>query len=69
MATAAAFLITCNCDPICCSFPLEGGTGGIWKAVAKLLPPERQRYRTRLTAIDREKQIAQFDDGRQVGGS
>ena len=23
-------------------FPLEGGTGGIWKAVAKLLPKANQ---------------------------
>jgi len=25
-------------------FPTQGGTGGIWKAVAKLLPAERQHY-------------------------
>lgn len=48
------------------SFPLEGGTGGIWKAVARLLPPERQRYGRRLTGIDKERQVATFDDGRQV---
>ena len=49
-------------------FPLEGGTGGIWKGVAKLLPPERQRYNSRMTALDREAQVATFADGRKVGG-
>ena len=55
--------------PLIRSFPLEGGTGGIWKAVAKLLPPERQRYQARLTSIDKERQIAKFEDGRQVGSA
>ena len=26
----------------CARFPLEGGTGAIWKAVARLLPQEKQ---------------------------
>ena len=38
-------------------FPLEGGTGGIWKAVAKLLPKERQRYGAELTSIDKDAQV------------
>ena len=30
-------------DWFCCArFPLEGGTGAIWKAVARLLPQEKQ---------------------------
>lgn len=49
-----------------CRFPLEGGTGGIWKGVARLLPPERQRYSQQLVALDRERQVARFADGRQV---
>ncbi|KAL4428432.1 hypothetical protein ABPG75_002521 [Micractinium tetrahymenae] len=47
-------------------FPLEGGTGGIWKKVAKLLPPERQRYGCQLAGLDKDKQVATFADGRQV---
>jgi hypothetical protein len=27
---------------LCCRFPLEGGTGAIWKAVSRLLPEEKQ---------------------------
>ena len=67
-----------HCTPAAClyrphlyrrrRFPLEGGTGGIWKGVAKLLPPERQRYNSRMTALDREAQVATFADGRKVGG-
>ena len=35
-------------------FPLEGGTGGIWKAVAKLLPPKnmvRREYALTANAL------------------
>ena len=38
-------------------FPLEGGTGGIWKAVAALLPAERQRYNAEVAAIDKDAQV------------
>jgi hypothetical protein len=48
-------------------FPLEGGTGGIWKGVARLLPAERQRYSQQLVSLDKERQVARFADGRQVG--
>jgi hypothetical protein len=48
-------------------FPLEGGTGGIWKGVSKLLPQERQRYNQEMTELDREKQVVTFADGRKVG--
>ena len=51
-----------------CRFPLEGGTGGIWKGVAALLPKARQSYGQTLVGLDKEKQIAKFADGRQVGG-
>lgn len=45
----------------------EGGTGGIWKAVAKLLPAERQRYKKELVSIDKEAQARQGAGwGRQV---
>ncbi len=58
-----------TCSPLGvtpCRFPLEGGTGGIWKKVAKLLPPERQRYGCQLAGLDKDKQVATFADGRQV---
>lgn len=47
-------------------FPREGGTGGIWKGVAALLPKERQSYGQTLVGLDQEKQIAKFADGRQI---
>ncbi|KAL4858913.1 hypothetical protein ACK3TF_001285 [Chlorella vulgaris] len=47
-------------------FPREGGTGGIWKGVAKLLPAERQRYCANLVSLDQERQVAKFEDGRQI---
>eukprot|EP00878_Enallax_costatus_P013277 GHUV01013880.1.p1 GENE.GHUV01013880.1~~GHUV01013880.1.p1 ORF type:complete len:477 (+),score=117.64 GHUV01013880.1:113-1432(+) len=34
-------------------FPKQGGTGAIWKAVAQLLPANKQRYDTTVTAIDK----------------
>ena len=57
-------------------FPQEGGTGGIWKAVAKLLPLERQQYNKQLVAIDKEAQVPMqnhcegaCEDGFGVGGA
>ncbi|CAD7963816.1 unnamed protein product [Amoebophrya sp. A25] len=48
-------------------FPTEGGTGGIWKKVGALLPPENQRYRHRITKIDTAQKLAHWsklaDDG------
>ena len=34
--------------------------------MAKLLPPERQRYGSELVGLDKERQVATFADGRQV---
>lgn len=47
-------------------FPQEGGTGGIWTAVAKLLPSERQRYKKELVGLDKEAQVATFSDGSKI---
>lgn len=48
-------------------FPQKGGTGGIWTAVARLLPAERQRYKKEVAAIDKEAQIVTFSDGSKLG--
>jgi protoporphyrinogen oxidase len=47
-------------------FPRRGGTGAIWKAVAALLPAERQRYGARVASIDAAAKTAIFEDGRKV---
>lgn len=47
-------------------FPTSGGTGGIWKGVAKLLPDQNQRYNATATSIDKEQQIVTFSDGRKI---
>ncbi|KAL6769868.1 hypothetical protein ACKKBG_A32675 [Auxenochlorella protothecoides x Auxenochlorella symbiontica] len=49
-------------------FPTEGGTGGIWKAVAALLPAERQRYgpAQTVTSIDKAAKTVTFRDGRKL---
>lgn len=48
-------------------FPIRGGTGAIWKGVANLLPPERQRYNMKVCAIDKERNIVTFEGGKQIG--
>jgi len=49
-------------------FPAEGGTGGIWKKVAKLLPSANTCYGpgNHMTALDMEAKVATFKDGTQV---
>jgi protoporphyrinogen oxidase len=49
-------------------FPLEGGTGAIWKKVAKLLPESNQKYGKdyEMTKIDKEKQIVTLKNGQQI---
>eukprot|EP00959_Pyramimonas_sp_CCMP1952_P194151 4060143-Pyramimonas_sp.AAC.1 len=43
-------------------FPAEGGTGAIWKKVAKLLPQENCSYGPgkRLESVDLDQQVAKF---------
>jgi protoporphyrinogen oxidase len=36
-------------------FPVRGGTGAIWRACAKQLPPERLRFNTTIKRIDLER--------------
>ncbi|KAK9835546.1 hypothetical protein WJX74_002701 [Apatococcus lobatus] len=49
-------------------FPLEGGTGAIWKGVAKLLPKENQRYgpKNQVTGIDKDAQVVTLQDGKKI---
>lgn len=47
-------------------FPQEGGTGGIWKKVAAMLPAEKQRYNTSVTSIDAPGKVVTLSDGSQV---
>ncbi|KXZ52902.1 hypothetical protein GPECTOR_8g281 [Gonium pectorale] len=44
-------------------FPTSGGTGAIWKGVAKLLPEERQRYGQKVVSIDKDAKIVTLDNG------
>ncbi len=45
-------------------FPRSGGTGAIWTAVARLVPPERLRFEARVTALDLRHRRARLADGR-----
>ena len=47
-------------------FPQQGGTGAIWKAVAELLPKERQLYGAEATSIDLENRTVSFKDGSMI---
>mmetsp|Transcript_14277 Transcript_14277/g.14377 ORF Transcript_14277/g.14377 Transcript_14277/m.14377 type:complete len:495 (-) Transcript_14277:275-1759(-) len=47
-------------------FPQRGGTGGIWKSVAALLPKEKQRYGIKVEGIDAEKKLLSLSDGTKL---
>ena len=49
-------------------FPQHGGTGGIWKGVAKLLPQERMRFgqRGQVTHIDAAAKTLMMGDGTKI---
>lgn len=47
-------------------FPQEGGTGAIWKKVAKLLPSEKQEYNARVTGINGPEKTVTLADGRVI---
>ncbi|MDB4917375.1 MAG: protoporphyrinogen oxidase [Gemmatimonadetes bacterium] len=44
-------------------FPLHGGTGAIWDALAAKLPADRLECGRRLTAVDTANRVATFADG------
>lgn len=47
-------------------FPQEGGTGGIWKKVAAMLPADKQQYNTSITGIDAPNKTVTLNDGSQI---
>jgi protoporphyrinogen oxidase len=47
-------------------FPARGGTGGIWKAVAKTIPSERFQYKTTVERIEGKNKIAHLSDGSKI---
>lgn len=47
-------------------FPKHGGTGGIWRAVARALPQERLHLERRVTSIDPQRRRVTDDRGRQA---
>ena len=47
-------------------FPRTGGTGGIWKAVAKLLPAEKIKCGVMVTDVDMAAHVATLNDGTTI---
>jgi protoporphyrinogen oxidase len=47
-------------------FPQEGGTGGIWKKVAALLPAEKQRYKVTVANLDPKDKVVTMTDGSKI---
>jgi protoporphyrinogen oxidase len=48
-------------------FPLQGGTGAVWKELAARLPGERVVFGKRLANVEAKRKILHFDDGSQEG--
>jgi protoporphyrinogen oxidase len=44
-------------------FPLQGGTGAIWRSIARRLPQERLTFNTRVMAVDPRAKRVHFADG------
>ena len=47
-------------------FPAHGGTGGIWKAVAKTLPQEKFLLDTKVVKVDVEKKTVELNNGSKI---
>jgi len=47
-------------------FPAHGGTGGIWKAVAKTLPAEKFKLSTKVVKVDLENKTVQLENGTKI---
>mmetsp|Transcript_20601 Transcript_20601/g.29562 ORF Transcript_20601/g.29562 Transcript_20601/m.29562 type:complete len:500 (+) Transcript_20601:31-1530(+) len=47
-------------------FPQEGGTGGIWKKVAAMLPQEKLRFNSKVVNIDAAGKTLHLEDGSKV---
>jgi protoporphyrinogen oxidase len=46
-------------------FPLSGGTGAIWRSLAEKLPQDIIHFNSELVALDCEKRLLKFKDGRE----
>jgi len=47
-------------------YPLDGGSGAVWQAVARLLPPGRLELSARVTDIDLDGRWVRLADGRRL---
>ena len=47
-------------------FPAHGGTGGIWKAVARTLPKEKFMLNSKVVKVDVEKKIVELQSGMRI---
>jgi len=47
-------------------FPLEGGTGAIWRSLADRLPADRLRFGKRVVGVDPEKRAVRLGDGEEI---
>ena len=47
-------------------FPARGGTGGIWKAVAKTLPQDKFLLDSKVVKVDVENKTVQLNNGRRI---
>ena len=48
-------------------FPLEGGTGSIWRSLGKRIPQSKFRLLSPVNSIDAQRRIVGLADGRKVG--
>lgn len=47
-------------------FPKNGGTGSIWKGVAKMLPQEKQQYKKTVVNMEVDKKTLVMEDGSKI---
>ena len=47
-------------------FPLNGGTGAIWRAVASMLPAPQQHYNRRIASVDPANHQIELADGERI---
>jgi protoporphyrinogen oxidase len=48
-------------------FPLHGGTGRIWQAIAERLPPDHLHLGAEVTALDSRQKTVRLRNGREIG--
>ena len=46
-------------------FPLQGGTGAIWRSIASLLPADRLQFKKHVTRVDPSTREIEFNDARR----